>query len=68
VSRLDDFIQSHEIDPEELARLADVSSNYLARLRNGKSHPMRPVMMRIALACSWLTCEKVYVWELFDRI
>jgi transcriptional regulator with XRE-family HTH domain len=68
VTRLDTFIHTHTIDSEELARLAKVSGPYLVRLRNGRSEPSKAVMVRLAKACSWITCEKVYAWDLFDRV
>ena len=68
MSRLDDFIRSHSIDHDELAQLAKLSPVYLSRLRDDKLVPLWPVMRRIALACSWMTNDKVYTWELFDRI
>jgi transcriptional regulator with XRE-family HTH domain len=68
VTRLDQFIVAREIDPEELARLAKVSRAHLARLRSGRSEPTKDVIVRLARSCSWLTHEKVYAWELFDRV
>ena len=65
---LDSFIRTHEIDPEELARLAKVSDAHLVRLRDGRSQPSRDAAIRLARACSWITSEKVYTWDLFDRI
>ena len=68
MTRLDTFIQTHDIEPGELARLAKVSGPYLVRLRSGRSEPSKAVMVRLAKACSWITCEKVYAWDLFDRV
>jgi len=68
VTRLDAFIQTHDIEPEELARLAKVSGAYLVRLRAGRSEPSKAVMVRLAKACAWITCEAVYSWDLFDRV
>lgn len=68
MTRLDSFIQTHDIDPEELARLAKVSWAYLVRLRDGRSQPSQDAKVRLARACSWITCEKVYTWDLFDQV
>jgi transcriptional regulator with XRE-family HTH domain len=68
VTLLDRFIEAHGIDAEELANLAGVSASHLVRLRSGQSLPTRLVMIRIARACSWITRETVYGWELFDRV
>lgn len=67
VTRLDAFIQDRQINAEELARLSSVSDAYLSRLRLGKSKPTRPIASRIARACSWIACQKVNAWELFDE-
>ena len=68
VTLLDSFIEAHGIDAAQLAKVAGVSAAHLVRLRSGRSLPARHVMVRITLACSWLTRETVYGWELFDRI
>jgi transcriptional regulator with XRE-family HTH domain len=68
VTLLDQFIRGNRIDADQLAELAKISKTYLVRLREGRSKPSPHVMNRLAKACSWITCEKVYVWQLFDRV
>jgi transcriptional regulator with XRE-family HTH domain len=68
VTLFDSFIEARRIDVAELANVANVSVPHIARLRSGQSVPTRGVMIRIARACSWITRETVYGWELFDRL
>ena len=65
---LDRFITAKNVDTRELARLAKISDALLARLRSGRSKPSSDEMDRIAEACSWLTRDTVYTWELFEAI
>ena len=64
----DQFITARNIDTRELARLAKVSDAFVARLRDGRSKPSGDEMRRIADACSWMTKDTVYAWELFETI
>ena len=66
MTRLGDFIVKEGIKPGQLARVAFLSRQHLARLRKGGDDPTRHVMVRIAMACTLILHRRVKLHELFD--
>lgn len=60
------FIRSRGLSVRLVAEGASISRQHLFRLRNGTGEPTRPVMVRVARACSRLSGIRVTVADLFD--
>lgn len=60
------FILVNRLRPSDVASYAGITRQYLGRLRFGEAEATRPMMIRIAGACSELLRRTVTVAELFD--
>lgn len=65
-SKLDIFLDRHNLRPIDVARLAGCSRQHLLRLRAGTMEPTRPVMRALRLASRKLLRRRVRLEELFD--
>lgn len=66
LTKLGMFILVNRLHPTDVARDAGISRQYLGRLRFGEAEATRPMMIRIAEACTVLLRRAVTVAELFD--
>jgi len=66
LTKLGMFILLNRLRPTDVAREAGINRQYLGRLRFGEAEPTRPVMVKIARACTLRLRRPVTVAELFD--
>ena len=65
-TRLDQFIERHNVSAQTLAEMAKVPLNTLERLRHEDGDPTLAEMRSVLAACRHLTGEKVAMTDLFD--
>src|SRR5437773_1327821 len=66
VTRLETFIQRHDIKPSHLAKLARISRQHLLRVRHATMEPTRHVVARLTIATAIILERLVAQEELFD--
>lgn len=66
LTKLGLFILVNRLRPSDVARDAGITRQYLGRLRFGEAEATRPMMIRVARACSQLLRRPVSVEEVFD--
>lgn len=66
LTKLGLFIIVQRLSPTVVAKRAGITRQYLGRLRFGQAEPTRPMMIRVAEACTVLLRRTVTVAELFD--
>ena len=65
-TKLDAFLESHEITTTELATEARLSRKHVGNVRNGKAEPGQKFMARVIQACGRLTKSRITADDLFD--
>jgi len=65
-TRLDRFVDEHQIEPEKLATAAGLTPSAIERLRLEDGNPTLTAMRAIRDACRQVTGLKVQVTDLFD--
>jgi transcriptional regulator with XRE-family HTH domain len=66
MTRLEKFITEWGVRPSAFARQAEISRQYLSKLRNGTAEPTRTVMCKLALAASAMRGRRVFIVEMFE--